>query len=820
MDKPRHNRQPGAPPAQWRGLRPGLADGVEPDPQSMARIEQQFLRGVAKARRRMRPGRTMALSLRWALGGALLFALVMLGPILAPDSTSLVAAPFPGMQGQVLSAVDQSAVSGVEVWLKDGQPWYGTLLQRDPGKLVAITNAHGFFDLPAGQLNGSRQVILKHAGRTVAQFNQAPGGPDFKYQHRIWIQGSGAQPEDSFDVNVSPGQTQQTAAGVAISLDRTLSEPWQGKLVRSQRWPAAFSYGCILDGVYSLEGEPAAGLEIKVRLDAAALAVYHAKPEDVVLLAHNDDYGQQDGGRGFHRGWYRATQSPNPANLPAVVTKLTYDKPDKAYLSWPAKPGVRYSLQVPMHVEGKLDFVNFYADGTNTSNPPELRLMLLDQNRPQLYTVFAYNRPPGSTEFIKINSQPRVHQPFYELINAPDYIKFDDDGRLMPLGRWRIELLDFTLQESHTFEIDAPAALPKPGSFRLELAPGQVGGMSTARVTGDLERLAQPPAWSYGFDYTDQQYGASVELPAPYPSSYKVQVTLRETNGAVTVLCGTIDVTEPSLPLYFNGSSNSTPVLDCTQVAPDQSTSVQAMTATALANPLPYGYCVSDVAGPVWRCCLPDELTGTPIKTVRVVQYASPLAGDVSDVELQPVLCYAPREQRGTRVAGIGEWMRPDGRRADLCNDGLSHIVKYAVRFGEMKLDLHEFLSAGYHYKNHVAPNVGTIREQLGWDLNNLPSNEKLLADAKAFKASNAYGRRLVTQPRQQLIWEFDLEGIEVPPGEDLMLRYSIETGGLLLAAQWNLESSYEAPSYIEVEVEGQTKPWRGYFDYRPLHTQ
>jgi hypothetical protein len=822
MTDHKRNQPPAGQPPDWQAPFTQLDDALDVEPTEMARLEQQFLSGVRKAQRmeRRQDGRPRC-SWRWALASMLTLALLIGGPLLLHERPAPVAAPYPGLQGQVISGGDLRPVSGVQVWLQaagGSALGFGGQASR---QLVDITDPAGFFDVPPCELDQPCQVVFTHSGEEVACLEEQPGQRDFTGYQQIMIVGSGSLPEESYWVEINPGQLAKPAPGLQVSLAASAAQWWYGALSHDQRWPAAFSYGCVLDGVYWLEGAPAPGLELTVQLDPAALEFFHASPEQVALISHSDGFQDNDAARGFHRGWYPAEQPPPGYGLAPVMTRLVYDKQGQASITWPAEPGVKYALKVPMQIEGELAFTYCYQNATRPECQPYLRLQLLNQTKPQLYAVQVWHDGGTGAGWQELTLQPRVHMPVYELCNSPELPDAPAAGfDYTPTGRWRLDLEDFTLQEHHYFEIDAPPTLPKPGQYKLEFTPGEVGGMSIARVTGDLDRLAQPPAWDLRCDFVDDAYGPEVELPAPYPGSYKVRVTLREKNGAITVLEDAIEVVDPELALFMPGPFNAVPVLSTVAGEPGICSELHVLTATALANPLPYGYSVSNLAGPVIRCDLPPELHGVSLRKIRIVQSATPAGGDTANIELQPELWLAPTVQAGPLLTGISEWRLPSGGNLDICNSGLSHLARYALARAEHGGDARALLAAGTFHDHYVAGIADSLKLKLGWDTTNLPPASEIVATLRQFRASPAFGRRTVTEFGQRLEWEFDLYGQHVPPGQDLLLGYSIETQGLLLAAQWKLDGREGNPSYIEIETDGQQQPWHGNIDYSPMFSR
>jgi hypothetical protein len=820
-DKER-NQVPGSQPPEWQAPFAQLDDAMEVSATELGRMERQFLRGVETAQRvQRRTQRQPWRNWRWALAGAFIVALLVCGPLLLHERPAPVAAPYPGMQGQVISACDLMPVGGVSVWVKDaaGGIVPGAAAQAER-KLVDITDSSGFFDVPPGEIDQPCQIVLTQAGVDVASLIEQPGARDFTGYQQIMIMGSGAFPEEAFRFDVQPGQTVKPAPGVQVRLDSPARQHWFGALQHEHEWPAAFSYGCVLDGIYRLDGEPADGLELAVLLDPVALEFYQAQPEDVELIAYCEKYSKADDREGFHRGWYRADQPPAGCGLAPVCPTLSRDKEGRASMTWRATPGVRYAIKAPMQITGELAFVYYTERAADPSSRPYLRLQLLNQNKPQLYVCEVWRDQGAGAGWQPITIQPRTHQPFMELCQSselPEAPKMEDGAWTQPAGRWRLAVEDFTLSERHTFEIDSPPALPEPDQFKLELTPGTVGGMSRARVAGAMERLAQPPAWDYRCDFVDDAYGPEVELPAPYPGSYKIRVTLREKNGAITVLEDSLEVADPGLKLFLPGPFNAVPVLDTVAGEPGVRSEVQVLTGTALANPLPYGYCASHLAGPLIRCVLPPELHGVPLHKVRIVQSASPAGGDTDTITLQPVLWLAPAKQDGPLLQGLNEWHLTETESLDVCNSQLSHIARYALLEAERGGDARALLAGGPFHDHYVAGDANNLKLALGWDIANLPPAGEIVETLRQFTASAAYGRRTVTEMGQRLEWEFDLHGQQVPPGQDLLLGYSIETGGLLLAAQWDMDGTEGSPSYIEIEAAGQAQPWHGNIDYSPL---
>jgi hypothetical protein len=825
MGEQRQNQLPERLPLNWRQSLHEFSLPADPPTGELTRLENSFIAGIKQARRDSRPQHQLpARFWRWGLGLALLCLLMASIPLLFPHETALIAANYPGMQGQVISGNDRLPVSNVQVCLQcEQQDGGGQSVNRE--ELVDVTDACGFFDIPARELEQPCEVRFIRDGEELAKLDCVPGVTDFIGFERIVIRDSKTKACEKFDVVLQPGKTKEVSPGISVSLAASAAGPWQGALIYDRRWPSAFSYGCVVDGIFQLDGSPVDGLTLSVVLDKADLEFFNASAKQVKLISFCEEYLRRDRFQGFHRGWYAADQPPKGYGLAAMAGRLQQTDEQAAVLSWPAQPGEKYALKVPLRVTGEYVLTHYNPDGAHYDSPRYLRLQLTNQNHPQLYLVRNFRAQSLSGEYSEITMQPRVAQPFQELTkveNLPDApAAVAEPPELLdyyPAGAWRMEIVDFTLDEPYRFTYSPPDSISKPSSYQLQCAPGVVGGKSIARITGDLDRLASPPAWDLFGDYVDDAYGTEVEIPAPYPGSYKVRVTLRDDNGAVTVIEDQIQVIDPRLSLFMMGYM-ANPVLPCAGEAPAQEQSQLVLTNNALANPLPYGYTSSGIAGPGWICDLPASLHDVPLKKLRLVMYASAAGAENRHVGLQPVLFQIPHEQPGPMLKGEKEWVFASGNTWDINNNGLSHAARYGLRAYKDGEDLHQFFAIGSQFYETWLDGISeSIEHKFGWDFDNLPPSEVIAATLQEFMDSPALGRRYVIDQDQRLEWEFNLYDQQLPAGEDLLVWVNLETQGLLVSGQWLLYSGGDKAGYIEVEVEGQ-EPWRGYLDLSPLAT-
>ena len=818
MDELKNNQLPDNQPDAWLDSLRDFSSTTKPEAQDLTRLEEAFLSGIQRAKRQAQPKHTRARTWRWALAGALVVALLALGPWLLPHRSIPVAAGFAGMQGQVISAVDLMPVAGVEVRLEYKDSSGDQPVEFHEVELVDITDAGGFFDVPAQELAEPCKVAFSKGAEKLGEIQLKPEEYDFRGFQQFVVKDSGQAPCEEFEVFILPGGTEEVTPGLSLHLDDDANDPWQGKLVYNRRWPAAFNYGCVIDGIFSLEGPQVDGLELEVGLASAVLEHFNTTPQQVRLLVFNDAYLHTDPLQGFHRGWYEGSHPPEGFGLAPVA--LAYGGPDRLpTVRWHATPDTQYALSVPMRLTGELSFTYNYRDAADL-DAHYLNLMLLNQNRPQLYTVRVFRDEFFTGDFVEQTLQPRRHQPFYEMTGTPRLPDAPKSGfEYFPGGRWRMELLDFTLSDRYIFEIDVNSALPPPGRFKLEMQPGSIGGASVVKVTGDLSRLVSPPAWDLDRDFVDDAYGPEAKIPAPYPGTYRFQVTLREKNGAVTVWQESIEVVDEKLPLFLPSNKNTTPVIDCSSEPPGDQQQLLVLSAGAVANPLPYGYSSSGGAGPAWLSDMPPEFTGVPLRKMRMVVYASPAGGDTGKIGFQPHLMVIPRAQTGPLVEGVESWKTPSGQYLEVTNTRLSHLAKYALRAASRGEDVRAMLTAGEFYEYHVLRLSDSLAYRFGWDTDDLPPADEIIETLQVFTDSSAFGRRFVTERNQRLEWEFDLYGRQLSAGDQFLLVIDLETEGLLLDGQWMVHTGVEQTGYVEFEAEGIEQPWRGYFDLSPLLT-
>ncbi len=416
------------------------------------------------------------------------------------------------------------------------------------------------------------------------------------------------------------------------------------------------------------------------------------------------------------------------------------------------------------------------------------------------------------------------------------------ERKIIP-GTFGVRQYDFTLTDYVEYEPITADFGAAPSSFKILANTPAAGGTLELRLEGNLDGLAQPPRWDFYTDFVDDAFGPTATLPLPYPGAYKISVTLQEKSGATTRIERWYNATAAVVPGYYAVSATCTPVVQAVGTLPDEA-ELLAQTTECVADPLPYGYSTGSL-GPWWVIYPPEEFANTPLKSLELVMYISPLSGDTDPhspiaglgspstphiavylapqvyavnpieqwVAQQPLFC---TQQFIHTMDGFTTQERTGV--TDFTYSNISSEIRDSILGGldepSLRDDFAQYLSELRTLEHPDACRLWAYRNGPGLDIDALPSTSAEVAvKLKAFYDSPLYSVRYAKLPQQETTWLVDLHAGQLQTGQGLMVGINLETRGWLSNAQYILHSGASYPSrVILTPVTGE--PYTSYIDF------
>lgn len=765
---------------------------------------------------------------RW-LAGALIGLLIvaLTAVLLLAPLGRIEAEPFQGFQGLVVSSYSLQPVPGVEV--------HRVLPQAT--ELVARTDAEGMFNIQAASNVASSDYMLLFQGRRIGEFHTGREERLVRGYDQFIVDVKLERSSREQAVHLEPGAAITPSPTIRLELDASATQAWDGTITEDMQWPAYFLFAQVLGGIYELQGPADPGLRLSVFISAADLQLFETQARQVRLIARDERYlRQEENGKGttwrayHHHGWY-ATSFPEYAFLPRIdpgIEEVTSGPGGRAgaWVTWNPQPRTPYALLAPPPVEGYATacWIDWLAENGTQTKVPAVRLQGRTRAQPLLYDVLYYssdydeyfsyqNFPskPARECYFWPGDEPRGY--FREDVAPPLAAWFEQgDAR----GQFWIKLMDFTLAQPRVFGPVTYKTQAKPGSYDISFELGGLGEVTTMRLTGDLDKLAQPPQWDLYSDNVTDAYGYEAEITIQHPGSYRVRAIVTETSGNVIYVERSIPCAPPGILGYETWSPGDVPVLEGRTTCPMQNASVRQVSLNGVSSPAAYGYTATNVAGAALFIDPPPQFQETPLKELRVTLFARATGGDATEMALRPEVIAGVRSGNLVKPFTVSDnFSYENGSLYPINSAAHSFHVQVALNLAE---DPQAQQTPEAYLQRQYAEGHGEtwFKMVTGIDVQHLPSRPELLRQLREFRNSRYFGQKFASTEITEINWVDKLWGRKLPAGTGLKLHVVFDDYNLLYAGQWEFYSGTSYPSRVELENEDGEILWV-YYDFSPL---
>jgi hypothetical protein len=753
--------------------------------------------------------------------------------LLARPITTVQATSYAGVTGVVTNGITLRAQRGVQFKRVDSDGKEQEFFESD---------ANGIYTLPAPRQANGDSYNIEFQGMHLGSLNVGPAADQVSGYVQINAPIPAEYLSKSVTVRLEPGETQEEILpGLSIALSATATSAWEGSVNLNTKWPANFTYGLVLDGVWSITGPACQDLELSYRTDTDRVSQLGGTDSDLELITYSEAYrnpaseycgnsGMYGGSDpGFHLGWY-VTDEPLSALPHGPHLNVTQDDVN-IIARWSPRADEPYALLLRQNPGGTAvaAWLSTRVPGSSDRQVSPV-IGVFGQDYPSHGMIYvSYVTESGET--VEMGPYPDIYSSYKPVwdnrvatwrelgdLRGEAFLPDGEFGKFS--GRFQVSSVDFTMTNAYKYDLVAADFSKAPPAVSLEVEQHGIGSQVTMKLSGELPPLAKRIEWDLGQDGRIDGYDDSYEFPISHIGSYRISAIITPREGPCIVLEESINITPEGILGLTASPAVDSLVIEGSALPPTQESTIRFISVNSMPRPANLAYMTSQYAGPAMYVEVPPEFCDTPLKEARVILFGSPRGGDYQEFFVSPYMY----------LTGECDFSQPYAFSGSLSADladpfvwvGYAKARSFDCFMALRRHDRDPANGARSYFTALVQQGQGeetllSIKRVLGIDAENLPSELELVSKLQDFRSSQYYCQIPIVREQQEVRLFSQLYGNSIPleaPG--VMIQAVGETRNILLTAQWDLYSGPEHPARVEFETEDGRTLTR-YFDYTGL---